>query len=122
MNKIIREGLDSLKTIKQDKAEYKKHLARIKALPAQYSYVYNKIIEYLWGYYGGFDGKDMIIVSYDLLELFENGAAEGKNVLDITGSDVAAFSDELLRNVRSYLDDRRKKLNAKILKKLEELR
>ncbi|HAX53738.1 MAG TPA: hypothetical protein DCX82_17695, partial [Lachnospiraceae bacterium] len=28
--------------------------------------------------------------------------AEGKSVLDITGEDVAAFCDELLRNAKTY--------------------
>jgi DNA-binding ferritin-like protein (Dps family) len=36
-----------------------------------------------------------------LLDLFETGAADGKRVLDITGEDVAAFCDELLRHAKT---------------------
>ena len=63
-------------------------------------------------------GYDMMKVHADLLELFEEGAADGKRVLDITGEDVAAFCDELLRSVRTYTEDWRAAFNRDILKKL----
>lgn len=47
----------------------------------------------------------MIEVRYDLIDLFEEGAADGKSVLEITGEDVAAFVDELLKNTRTYPQD-----------------
>ena len=53
---------------------------------------------------------------YDLLDLFETGAAEGKRVLDITGEDVAAFCDELLRHAKTYTENWREALNHDILK------
>jgi len=72
-----------------EKKEYRKMTARVKALPEDYRYVYEKIQKYMWTFGGGFDMGG-------LLELFEGGAAEGKPVLDITGEDVAAFCDELI--------------------------
>ena len=56
----------------------------------------------------------MMAVHNDLVELFEAGAAEGKPVLAITGEDVAAFCDELLRNARTYTEDWRESLNRDI--------
>ena len=64
-------------------------------------------------------GYDMMEVQYGLLERFEEGAAEGKGVLEVTGEDVAAFVDELLKNTRTYTDDWRKQLNRKIKNKIQ---
>ena len=33
-----------------------------------------------------------------IVDLFEEGAALGKEVLDVTGSDVAAFCDDLMKS------------------------
>ncbi|MPM78645.1 hypothetical protein SDC9_125656 [bioreactor metagenome] len=60
----------------------------------------------------------MMKIHYDLIELFESGAAEGRHVLEITGYDVAAFCDELLRSASTYTENRREALNRDILKKL----
>ena len=100
-----------------EKKKYRQMKARIEALPEDYQYVYKKIQQYMWGFAAG-DGYDMIKVQYDLIELFEAGAADGRKVLEITGEDVAAFSDELLRNAKNYIDKRRESLNRDILKKL----
>ncbi len=115
---IVEEGFESLRNIKKDKREYREYLKRIKALPPEYEYVYKKMTDYMWSNSGGGDGYDMIAVQAGLLELFEAGAAEGRPVLDITGKDVATFSDELLRDAKTYAGTRREKLNSDILKKL----
>lgn len=107
LNKIIRS-----------KQEYKRQLARIKALPEDYQYVFKEIQSHMWQFASG-AGYDMVEIHYGLIELFEEGAAEGKNVLEVTGEDVAAFVDELLKNVRTYTEDWRNRLNQKIKKKLK---
>lgn len=115
---VISKGFMSLKNIKNDKRDYKEYLVRIKALPVEYKFVYEKISDYMWSYSGGGDGYDMISLQSCLLELFETGAADGKQVLDVTGSDVALFADELLRNAVTYTEKRRDKLNREIKEKL----
>ena len=60
----------------------------------------------------------MLQVHYGLIELFESGAAEGKTVLEITGEDVAAFCDDLLRSVSTYTENWREKLNRDVMNKL----
>ena len=107
LNKIIRS-----------KEEYKRQMARIKALPEDYQYVFKEIQSHMWQFASG-AGYDMMEIHYGLIELFEEGAAEGKNVLEVTGEDVAAFVDELLKNVRTYTEDWRNRLNQKIKKKLK---
>ncbi|MEG0614821.1 MAG: DUF1048 domain-containing protein [Oscillospiraceae bacterium] len=116
--KIIAEGLESLKTIKADKAEYRAHLARIEALPQDYKLVYSKITAYMWSLSGGGDGYDMLKLQADLVELFESGASSSKGVLEITGDDVAAFADELLKSVKTYAENCREKLNREIHEKI----
>ncbi|MEG0179954.1 MAG: DUF1048 domain-containing protein [Oscillospiraceae bacterium] len=115
---IMAEGLESLKNIKKDKAEYKAHLAHIEALPSDYKFVYSKITAYMWNLSGGGNGYDMIAVQADLLELFEQGAAEKKTVLEITGEDVAAFADELLKSVKTYTENWHDKLNREVQNEL----
>ena len=46
-----------------------------------------------------------------ILDLLEEGAAEGKKVTDLTGKDVAAFCDDLVRDEQTWKDKYRKKLN-----------
>ena len=103
--------------IAREKREFRQQQERAKALPQDYAYVYHKIQRYMWGHAGG-SGMDMMPILADLLDLFETGAAEGKPVLEVTGEDVAAFCDELLRNAKTWTGNRSKALNRDIMNKL----
>lgn len=107
----------NIKKIREEKRKYKQQMERVKALPEDYRYVYEKIQHHMWQFVSG-SGYDMMHVQADLLELFEQGAADDKKVLEVTGEDVAAFCDELLRNTRTYTEDWRTKLNRDIKNKL----
>lgn len=100
-----------------DKKEYKQMMKRVEALPGDYQFVFEKMQGYMWKYAAG-DGYDMLKVQYELIDLFEAGAADGKQVLEVTGKDVAAFCDELLRNAKTYTEGWREELNRSIMKKL----
>jgi len=104
-----------LDTIIGEKKEWRAMETRAKALPKEYTIVYNEVKQYIWKA-GGVDGIDIF---KGLLDLFEEGAANGAKVLDITGENVAAFCDELLKGSKTYTEDWRKKLNKKIAKKLD---
>lgn len=104
--------------IMESKREYKEQMARVKALPEDYQYVFDKIQQYMWMFAGG-DGMDMIKVHYDLIDLFEDGAANGRQVLDITGEDVAGFCDELLKSTKTWTESWPEKLNRDIAKKFK---
>lgn len=106
----------NIKKMIQSKREYKQHMARVEALPKDYQYVFKKIQSHMWMFAAG-SGYDMMKVHYDLIELFEAGAADGKQVLEITGEDVASFCDELLRSARTYTENWREALNRDIQKK-----
>lgn len=96
-----------------NKREYKQQMARVESLPEDYQYVFKEIQTHMWQFVSG-AGYDMMEVQYGLIDLFEEGAAEGKSVLEVTGEDVAEFVDELLKNTRTYTEDWRNRLNRKI--------
>ncbi len=107
----------NIKKISESKREYKQQMARVALLPKDYQFVFKKIQNHMWMFAAG-AGYDMLKVHYDLIELFEEGAANGRHVLEITGEDVAAFCDELLRNATTYTENWRESLNRDILKEL----
>lgn len=106
-----------IKKILEDKKEYKEMMARVEALPGDYPEVYKKICNYMWRFASG-NGMDMLHIQYELIDLFEAGAAEGRQVLEITGDDVAAFADELVANAKTYVAKYREDLNQSIMKRL----
>ncbi len=105
-----------IKQMIEDKKEHKEHMARVAALPEEYQFVFHKMQWYMWSFAGG-TGHDMMKIQSDLIELFEANAADGKHVLEVTGEDVVAFYDELLRDAKKWSDSYRKKLNRDIAKK-----
>ncbi|WP_138495089.1 DUF1048 domain-containing protein [Paenibacillus pinistramenti] len=94
-----------------DKREWRALEARAKALPSEYRKAYKAIQKYLWTAGGTTDWKDISRIFGSLLDLFEEGAAEGRKVTDLTGEDAAAFCDELVKDTTTWKDKYRKKLN-----------
>lgn len=116
MSKFFDDYFNIPKIVKSKK-EYRAHMARVNALPEDYRYVFEKIQSHMWMFAAG-SGYDIMKIHYDLIELFEMGAAEGRHILEITGEDVAAFCDELLRGAQTYTEGWREKLNRDIIKKV----
>jgi DNA-binding ferritin-like protein (Dps family) len=100
-----------------DKRDWKAMEARAEALPRDYRIVYGEMKFYLWKFTSG-DGMDIVALLEDVLELFEANAAGGRRVLEVTGEDVAAFCDDRLRGVSSYVDKWRTTLNRDVARKL----
>lgn len=96
----------------KEKKEYRQNEKRAKALPAEYAAAYKEIRNYLWKT----SGIETIQPLKNLVELFEESAADGKRVTSIIGKDVAMFADELVRGETSYFNKERKKLNDKLNK------
>jgi DNA-binding ferritin-like protein (Dps family) len=103
-----------LKKIIGDKKGWKVMEARAKALPKDYQVVYKEIKTYIWKR----SEQESIEVFKGLLDLFEEGAANGRSALEITGNDVAAFCDELSLGAKTYVDRWREELNKGIAKKI----
>lgn len=116
MSKFFDDYFNINKIIKS-KREYKQQMKRVGELPQDYQYVFKKIQEHMWQFAAG-AGYDMMELQYGLIDLFEEGAADGKAVLEVTCEDVAAFVDELLKSTRTYTEDWRNKLNREIKNKV----
>ena len=102
-----------------DKKEWKAMEARAARLPRDYRVVYGEMKSYMWRFTAG-DGMDVVAVLADVLALFEDGAAEGRPVLEVTGPDVAAFCDARLDVTETYADRWRAALNRDVAARLAE--
>lgn len=87
----------NIKEIIEEKKEWREHMARVKALPKDYQIVYKEIQKYIFKV-GTVEAKDSMDLLLGIVDFFEEGAALGKEVLEVTGSDVAAFCDDLMKN------------------------
>ncbi|WP_337020072.1 DUF1048 domain-containing protein [Oceanobacillus massiliensis] len=97
-----------------EKREWKAMEARAKSLPGEYRNAYKAIQKYMWTSGGITDWEDTSRVFGGIIDLFEEGAAEGKKVTELTGEDVAAFCDELVKDTKTWQDKYRAKLNDTI--------
>lgn len=93
----------TIRDIIEGKKEWRAHVARVKALPQDYQIVYKEMQKYLFkvGPVGLTDETGLLS---GIVDLFEEGVALGKGVLDVTGSDVAAFCDDLTKDSKTYAD------------------
>ncbi|MEG0360438.1 MAG: DUF1048 domain-containing protein [Longicatena sp.] len=107
----------NFKRMFEEKREYKQQMARVDAMPEDYKFVFKKIQSHMW-MFGAGAGYDMMEVHNDLVELFESGIANNKSVLEITGDDVAAFTEGLLSNCKTYTENWNDKLNREIHEKI----
>lgn len=106
MGKIIDTIIGNL----EEKKEYRENEARAKALPAEYANAYKEIKKYIFSTSGILTMEPLL----SLVDMLEQAASEGKKVTEVTGPDVAAFADELVRDTKTYQDIQRDKLNAKL--------
>lgn len=95
-----------------EKRAYQQVMKRVNALPKDYRFTFKKIQHYVYTF--GAVGCDLTMFG-DLVDLFETSAAEGKAIVDVVGSDVAAFCDELIRVSTDHTTITREKLNQEIL-------
>ncbi|KAB8127504.1 DUF1048 domain-containing protein [Gracilibacillus oryzae] len=97
-----------------DKREWKEMEARAKSLPSEYHNAYKAIQKYMWTAGGPENWEDTKRIFGGILDLFEEGAANGKKVTDLTGENVAAFCDDLVKDTETWRDKYREKLNNTI--------
>lgn len=99
----IQDIIVSIQDAIAGKRKWRAHMARVKALPQDYQIVYKEMQNYLFkvGPMELADGTDLLA---GIVDLFEEGAASGKGVLEVTGSDVAAFCDDLIKDSKTHAD------------------
>lgn len=110
----------SIKDIIEGKKEWRAHLIRVKALPKDYQIVYKEIQKYLFKV-GPVELTKGIGLLSGIIDLFEEGAAYGKDVLEVTGSDVAAFCDDLIKDSKTYADIYQESINHKANKAIKKV-
>ncbi|MFI7454282.1 DUF1048 domain-containing protein [Nonomuraea sp. NPDC049714] len=94
----------------EGKKQWRAHVARVKALPPDYQIVYKEIQRYLFKI-GPIEMSDGSLLS-GIVDFFEEGVAAGKGVLELIGTDVAAFCDDLVKDSRTYADLYQESLGA----------
>jgi DNA-binding ferritin-like protein (Dps family) len=100
-----------IQDIIEGKKQWRAHTARVKALPPDYQIVYKEMQRYLFKV-GPTDLAEGRLLS-GIVDFFEEGAAAGKGVLEVTGADVAAFCDGLIQDTRTYADAYQESINEK---------
>jgi DNA-binding ferritin-like protein (Dps family) len=107
-----------IQDIIKGKKEWRAHMARVKALPQDYQIVYKEIQKYFFKV-GPVELTEGTGLLSGIVDLFEEGAALGKGVLEVTGSDVAAFCDELIKDSKTYADICQESVDQEVYKAIK---
>ena len=102
----------------QQKKQWHAHIRRVKRLPRDYQIVYHEMQKYIF-LIGTIEYEGTMDVLSGIVDLMEEGAAAGKDVLDVTGRDVAALCDELIAGMRTYADISQEEADRAVLKAME---
>lgn len=108
----------SIQEIIESKKKWRAHMARVKALPRDYQIVYKEIQKYLFkvGPVELTEGTDMLS---GIVNLFEEGASSGQGVLQVTGHDVAAFCDDLIKDSKTNADVYQESVDREVYKSIK---
>lgn len=109
----------SIRDMIEGRKEWKAHMARVKSLPQDYQFVYKELQKYLFKVGPVELGEGTELLS-GIVDLFEEGAASGKGVLEVTGNDVAAFCDELIKDSKTYGDLYQEAVDQKVAKAMNQ--
>jgi len=110
----------SIRDIIERKKDWRAKVARVKALPQDYQIVYKEIQKYLFKV-GPVELTEGTGLLSGIVDLFEEGAASGKGVLEVTGNDVAAFCDELIKDSKTYADIYQESVDQEIHKAMKKM-
>ncbi len=110
----------SIQDIIQGKKEWRAHAARVKALPQDYQIVYKEIQRYLFKV-GPVELTEGTGLLSGIVDLFEEGAALGKGVLEVIGSDAAAFCDDLIKDSKTYANICQESVNKEVDKAIKKV-
>lgn len=108
---------DIIKEKKEWRRKYQDYDNRIKNLPEDYQIVYKEIEKY-YHRVGLADLTEEMEILSGILEIFEEGASENKDVLEVTGSDVASFCDDLIKDSKTFTEVIQEAINQEYRKEL----
>lgn len=107
-----------IQDIIEGKRQWRAHMSRVKALPEDYQIVYHEIQKYLFKV-GPVELTEGTGLLSGIVDLFESGAASGKDVLSVTGKDVAAFCDDLIKDSKTYADVYQESVDKEVKKAMK---
>ncbi|HEX5772483.1 MAG TPA: DUF1048 domain-containing protein [Nocardioidaceae bacterium] len=81
----------------EQKRRYRQYQARTKRLPANYHAAIDALERYL-GFFGPGKADSMLSMLEDLVDLFEQSAANETQIREIVGEDPVEFAEAFLRN------------------------
>lgn len=82
----------------EEKRRYREYRARMTALPSKYRTALEALDRYLM-YFGGIaNGKTLVRMTDDLIDLFEQSAADGTPIRDVLGEDPIEFVETFMQN------------------------
>jgi DNA-binding ferritin-like protein (Dps family) len=97
------------------KRRYRQYKARIDRLPASHRAAAEALLRYS-NYFGAATAEGGLSMLGDLVDLFEQAAANGTPVREIVGEDPVEFAEEFLRNYAkdAWINRERKRLTEAI--------
>ncbi|WP_436942434.1 DUF1048 domain-containing protein [Streptomyces sp. SudanB66_2053] len=103
MRAACRSGsLDPRRETSEGREQWRAHVARVKALPPDYQIVYKEMQNHLFKV-GPVSLSDGPLLP-GTVDFFEEGVAAGKGVVELIGTDVAAFCDDLIKDSPTHAD------------------
>ncbi|MCR8691843.1 DUF1048 domain-containing protein [Rhodococcus rhodochrous] len=100
----------------EQKKQYKRHAARIDALPEPYDAAAKALLRY-FHYSGGItDGATLVTMVGDLADLWERAAVDGTPVREIVGDDPVEFAETFVQAYigKKWIDKERARLTEAI--------
>lgn len=84
------------------KRRYRQYAKRKKQLPEQYRRTLDAVERYVW-YFASGKGDSLLPLIEDLVDLFEQSAADGTRIQDVVGDDPVEFAETFIRNYPQQL-------------------
>ncbi|MFV0557289.1 MAG: DUF1048 domain-containing protein [Enterococcus sp.] len=102
----------------EGKAKWRALQKRAHSLPKDYVTVYQEIQKYYFKV-GPVGLTEDFEVLTQIIELFEGGVQQGKRVLEITSTDVAAFADGMIAGTPTLADSVQKQVDESVAKAVQ---
>jgi len=101
---------------------YKAIEERASALPQDYRQAWQEIRMNLWPH-ADMTGRNLLPIFSNVMDLFEETAAEGQSVSEVLGDDIEGFCTALCgdEGAKTYRDKWREQLNRNVARKLAAL-
>ncbi|QOR72394.1 DUF1048 domain-containing protein [Ruania alkalisoli] len=114
MNKIIEKVVGDL----GDKRRWRQYKARVKELPEPYRATCSAVERYAMYFSGITNGNTMMTMLDNLIDLFEEHAADGTPIRQIVGEDPVEFAETFLANYSQdhWIAKERRRLQESIRK------